>query len=477
VNLLLDVRIAGWLLVGMALAQCVPLLGALVLGEPLLPYAGGAAVAGLYGGAIVAAVHPRDRRMRVRDGFLVVSAAWLLASLFGAVPYVLADALSPVDALFESVAGFTTTGSTVLTDIEAAPRALLLWRSLTQWLGGMGIIVFAIAVLPMLGIGGMQLFRAEMPGPTTDKLTPRIAATARRLWLIYVGLTVLAGLALLRAGLGPFDALCHALTTLATGGFSTKNASIGAFGRPAVEWVVIVFMLLAGTNFALHYRILVGRGGAVLRDGELRFYLGTALALTAAVAWVLHGAGQGEHALRHAAFQVVSILTTTGYGTADYEVWPGLASFVFLPLLVFGGMAGSTSGGIKSLRLLIGLRALRTLMLRLSHPLAVRNVRYAGRPVDDDVVSGVAVFVFAYLWIATAAALVVASAGYDVTTSLSAALTAIGNVGPGLGAVGPTDTFAHLPGYAKLALAFCMLAGRLEIFTLLVLCEPRFWRR
>jgi trk system potassium uptake protein TrkH len=476
-NLLLDLQILGWLLVGLAGFECIPILGALVFGEPVLPYTASAAAALVYGLPVALSLRPRNRRMRARDGFLVVTAAWMLASFFGALPYVLTGTLGPMDALFESVAGFTTTGSTTLTQIEQAPRALLLWRSLAQWLGGMGIIVFTIAMLPIIGIGGMELFRAEVPGPVTDKLTPRLAVTARRLWMIYVGFTAFAFVALSLAGMGGFDALCHALTALATGGFSTRDASIGAFQSPAVEWILILCMLAAGTNFALHYRLLTGRARDVARDGELRLYLSMLLLLAVATAWLIRDPGSTGAPTRAAIFQVVSLLTTTGYTTANYELWPALAQFLIFPLLVVGGMAGSTSGGLKTLRTLLGLRALRVFVLRSSHPLAVRPVRYAGRPVTDEVVSGIAVFFMAYFAIAAAAAAIVAAAGYDLVTSFSAALTAIGNVGPGLGEVGPTDNFAHFPSSVKLALCFCMVAGRLEIFTLLVLFEPHFWRR
>jgi trk system potassium uptake protein TrkH len=340
----------------------------------------------------------------------------------------------------------------------------------------MGIIVFTIAVLPLLGIGGMQLFKAEVPGPVLDKLTPRIADTARRLWLIYLGMSVAAFVSFWIAGMGPFDALCHSLTTLSTGGFSTRSASVGAFG-PAVQWVVIVFMVLAGTNFALHYRILAGQMGAAFRDAELRLYLLLLAFGTLVVVLLLAGPGITEATVREASFQVTSVMTTTGFATADYELWPALGQFVMFHLLVVGGMAGSTAGGVKTLRLLLGLEALRTFMWRLTHPHAVRHVRYAGRPVEDEVVSGVAVFFIAYLAIAVVAGALVAAAGYDLETSMSAAFTAIGNVGPGLGRVGPTDDFAHFPAYVKLVLSLCMIAGRLEIFTVIVLMEPHFWKR
>lgn len=476
-NLLLDLKILGWMMVGIGGFQIFPLIAALIYGEPVRPYAATAVVALIYGFAIALSIHPKDRRMRARDGFLVVSGAWLLASGIGALPYYLADVLSPLDALFESVAGFTTTGSSVLSRLEEAPRSLLVWRSLTQWLGGMGIIVFTIAVLPLLGVGGMQLFRAEVPGPVSDKLTPRITVTARRLWLIYLGVTLLAFVSLRLAGLSGFDAFCHGLTTAATGGFSTRAGSIGAFGIPAVEWVVIVFMVIGGINYVLHYRLLTGGARGVLRDGELHFFLAILVLCVGSVTWLLAETGSVEAPLRASAFQVVSLLTTTGYVTADYELWPAFFQFLVVPLLMVGGMAGSTSGGIKTLRVLISLRAMRAYVLRLSHPLAVRPIRYAGRLVGDDVVTGIAIFLLAYFAIAMGAAMVVAAGGYDVVTAITAALTAIGNVGPALGEAGPTDTFAHFPTSAKLALCFCMIAGRLELFTLLVLFEPHFWRR
>jgi trk system potassium uptake protein TrkH len=476
VNLLLDLKILGWLIVGLSVFQALPVLVAYAYDEPALPYLFSAATSLVYGLTVALSIQPTNQRLHTRDGFLVVSAAWLLASGFGALPYLLSGALMPVDALFESVAGFTTTGSTVLSQLEHAPHALLFWRSLTQWLGGMGIIVFTIAVLPLLGIGGMQLFRAEVPGPVKDKLTPRVAVTAQRLWMIYVGLTLAVGLLLWLLGMGGFDAVCHALTTASTGGFSTRPGSIGAFSA-GVQWVVIVFMAAAGINFALYYRLLSGRTRSVWNDSELRVYGGLLLGASALVAWLLVGQGSSEHPVRDAVFQVVSLLTTTGFTTADYELWPALARFLIIPMLIVGGMAGSTSGGVKTLRILIGIRALRVLIRRLSHPLSVRTVRYAGQPVGDEVVSGVLLFFLAYLTIAGGAAVAVAAAGYDVVTAIGTALTAIGNVGPALGQIGPTDTFAHFPATVKLVLAFCMIAGRLEIFTLIVILDPHFWRR
>ncbi len=471
----LNLQILGWLLVGLGVVQLVPTCTALLYGEAVLPYLASAAVACVCGLPLAVSSRPQDRRMRPRDGFMVVGLGWFLASAFGALPYFLSDALSPVDALFESMSGFTTTGSTVMTGLETQPHALLLWRSITQWLGGMGIIVFAIAILPLLGIGGMQLFRAEVPGPVANKLTPRIAQTARRLWLIYASFTLLCAVALGFAGMGAFDAANHALTTLATGGFSTHDGSVGSFGAPAVEWIVIVFMLMAGINFELHYRLITGQVAAVLRDVELRTFLGIMIGVSVIVTWLLRGSG--DDALRHALFQVVSIVTTTGYGTANYELWPGLAQFLLLQLMLVGGMAGSTAGGLKSLRALLLWRGLRATIARTLHPHAVRPVTYAGSPVGEEVQAAIGAFLTAYVGVAAVAATVVATAGCDPLTSVSAALTAISNVGPGFGQVGPTHTFAELPAYVKLTLGLTMIAGRLELFTVLVLFSRQFWRR
>jgi len=479
VNALLVSNLLGWLLIGLGVVQLVPVAAALPFGDPVLPYAASAVVALAFGLPVALATRPSDRRLRTRDGFLVVGLAWFLASLFGSLPYQLTGTLGAADAVFEAASGFTTTGSTVMTAIEGTPRTLLLWRSMTQWLGGMGIIVFAIAVMPLLGVGGMQLFKAEMPGPVASKLTPRVAETARRLWLIYLGLTLGEWLCLVLAGVSPFEALCHSFTTLSTGGFSTRNASVGSFGSPAVEWVVIVFMVLGGMNFVLHHKVITGRIAEVLKDSELRYY---ALVLAGAAALVfssLWSPGQDiESFVRTSLFQVASLMTTTGYATADFEVWPGLAILVALQLMILGGMAGSTAGGVKSLRSLIGLKALSSALIRQLHPQAVaKPVRFDGVRVSDDVMTGIWTFFTAYALVVLVVAGIVAGAGYDVLTAISASLTTVGNVGPGLGQIGPYDHFAHFPTHVKLVLSLAMISGRLEIFTVLVLFHPDFWRR
>jgi trk system potassium uptake protein TrkH len=477
VNTLLVANFLGWLLVGLGAVQIVPGLAALFFGESALPYLASAAASGIAGASIALSTRSDDRRLRAREGFFAVAVAWILASAAGALPYVLAGVLPPVDAFFEAVSGFTTTGSTVIGDVESLPRALLLWRALTQWLGGVGIIVFAIALMPLLGVGGMQLFKAEVAGPEANKITPRLAETAKRLWYVYVGLTTLECALLMLGGMSFYDAICHAFTTVSTGGFSTRNASIGAWHSPFIEWTVIVFMLLGGINFGLHYRVLTGSARDALRDDELRYFLAVVAGGTAIVVlalWPGHAAG----VVRTSLFQLASVVTTTGYATVDFEGWPSLALMVLLQVMVLGAMTGSTSGGLKTLRTLIGLRALASVFVRQLHPQAVsRPVRYAGRRVPDDVLAGIWAFFTAYFLIAALVAALVAAAGYDLVTAISASLTTLGNVGPGMGQIGPFDNFSHFSGGVKLLLSGAMLAGRLEIFTLLILFHPVFWRR
>ncbi len=481
VNILLSAQMAGWLLVFLGGAQLIPLATALYFAEPIMPFVAAGSVALLLGLPIALGVQAPNLRIRPRDGFFIVTGAWLLASLFGALPYVTTGALTPVDALFESVSGFTTTGSTVMVDIEGMPRSLLLWRSMTQWLGGMGIVVFTVALMPILGIGGMQLFKAEVPGPVTEKIRPRVAETARRLWLIYVGLTVIEGLALWFAGLAGFDAICHALTTMSTGGFSTRGASVGAFNLATVEWIVITFMLLAGTNFVLHYKLIFGQTKAVLADRELRYFVAVIVLATAAITLVIANQGVIEGAVpefRRILFTVISIGTGTGYATVDFELWPSFAHLVLLILMVLGAMAGSTAGGVKSLRVVLVMDAVRKSLKTAGHRNAVRSpVQHAGRPVPDDVLAGIWVFLAVYFALIAVMTLVIAAYGYDLDTALSGGVTSVSNVGPGLGEIGAFDHFSHFPVPVKLGLCFCMIAGRLELFTVLVLLSPAFWRR
>ncbi|WP_028587192.1 TrkH family potassium uptake protein [Desulfocurvus vexinensis] len=419
--------------------------------------------------------------MNHREGMAIVAVGWVAAAFAGALPFWFAGTFggSFTDCLFESMSGFTTTGASVLTNIEAVPRGLLFWRSLTHWLGGMGIIVLSLAILPFLGVGGMQLYRAEVPGPAPDKLKPRIKDTAMLLWKVYLLFSALLALLLWAGGMDLFESLCHTFGTMATGGFSTRNASVAAYDSVFIDVVITVFMLLAGINFTLHYHALRGRPGLALRDPELRFFLAVFAVATLWSAWSLLGPnydGFGQ-ALRYSAFQVASILSTTGFATADYELWTPLPQSLLLLLMFLGGSAGSTSGGIKCMRIMLLLKHAYNELYRLIHPRAVSRVKLGRRPVDQDVLGSVAGFFLLFLGLFLLASLLMAAMGVDLLTSFSAVAACIGNIGPGLGGVGPTDNYAWLPDVGKWVLVLCMLLGRLEIYTVLILFVPEFWRK
>ena len=421
-----------------------------------------------------------DKGISHREGMAIVTLAWLGAGAVGALPYYLSGTCAHfVDAFFESLSGFTTTGASILTDIEAVPFGVLMWRSLTHWLGGMGIIVFSLAVLPFLGVGGMQLYRAEVPGPVPDKLRPRIRDTAILLWKVYLFFTIAQTILLLLGGLSFFDALSHAFSTIATGGFSTKNASIGHFDSAYVQWVVIMFMLIAGINFALHYAALTGKPLVMLGNAEFRFFTATMLvfvAVTTASLLTVLDSGM-EKVFRDAAFQVVSIITTTGYATADYQKWPPLPQAILVFCMFLGGCAGSTSGGMKCMRILLLLKQAYLELVRLIHPKAILQVKLGRRIVPDEVIKSIWGYFIIYLGLFILASFIVAAMGVDVVTSFSGVAACIGNIGPGLGEVGPVGNYAHLPEAVKWVLSFCMVLGRLEIYTVVVLLVPEFWRK
>jgi trk system potassium uptake protein len=472
------VHVVSAILIAVAVAQAACAVGGLVLRDgsflPLAISATLTAAVGLLGRWAT----PVPQELGFREGFLTVTLTWTAVGLAGALPFLVSGATpSPVDAIFESMSGFTTTGSTILTDIEAVAPGILLWRSLTQWLGGMGIIVLGIAILPYLGVGGMQLFRAEVPGPTKDRLRPRIRETAKALWAVYAGLTVAVGLLFLAGGMGPFDAVNHALTTMPTGGFSTRNESMGAFS-PFVQWVTIVFMFLAGVNFTLHYRAVTRRALPYLSDGEWRLYTGVIVGACVLVAIVTHRPGAAiESTIRDATFQVVAVITTTGYGTADYALWAPVAQVALFLLFFVGGMAGSTSGGPKSVRVLLILKHGFGEMRRYLHPRAVLVTKLSGHPVPSEVMLNVFAFMILYVGLFGIGTLLLAAGGLSLAGAAGAAATAISNVGPGLAEVGPTASFAPLPGASKLLMVVLMLVGRLEIYTVILLFHPDLWRR
>jgi trk system potassium uptake protein TrkH len=424
-----------------------------------------------------------ERDLTVREGYAVVSLAWLAVGAAGALPYVLSGTIqSPVAALFESVSGFTTTGATVFAQIEGLPHGILFWRSLTQWLGGMGIIVLGIAILPFLGVGGMQLFKAEVPGPTPERLQPRIAQTAKLLWYVYGAMTAAQAVLYLFGGMPPFEAVTHAFTTLSTGGFSPRNASIAAYDSPYIQYVTILFMYLAGVNFTLHYRAATGRPGIYLRDSEWRFFTvlaagAAALVLLVIVSSGLYDRSGFELAFRDALFQVVSIISTTGFVSADYELWPIPGQVVLLLLMFVGGMAGSTAGGIKTLRVYVLARQALSELSKSLHPRAVILTRVGDRVVKEGVLLRILSFVIVYLGIFALGALLMAILGHDLPTSIGASAASIGNIGPGIGDVGPLDNYGWMDQTSQLTLVLLMLVGRLEIFTVLLLFHPGLWRR
>ena len=421
------------------------------------------------------------KELTVREGFAIVTFGWTVFAVFGALPYLISGSISsPLDAVFETMSGFTTTGSTILTNIEALPQSLLFWRALTHWLGGMGIIVLSLAILPMLGVGGMQLFKAEVPGPTADRLKPRIQDTAKMLWGVYFLLTVVECLLLMFGGMSFFDAICHSFATLATGGFSTRNTSIAAYDSSYIDGVITLFMILAGVNFALHFQVLRGKASEFFRSEELRVYLGI-IAIATVIVMISNWSGgiyshTGEN-FRYSIFQVSSIMTTTGFGTADFELWPVLPQYIFLLLMFIGGCAGSTGGGMKVARIVLLFKHAQVQMFRLIHPRAIRLVKLGNRPVDKEVLHAILGFFALYIGIFVVGSLLVAATGMDFTSAGSAVIACLSNIGPGLGSVGPTDSFAYVPVFGKWVLIFCMLMGRLELFTVLVLFFPSFWRK
>jgi len=415
-----------------------------------------------------------------KDGFLLVTLSWLAATFGGSLPFYISGAIpSYADAFFETISGFSTTGASILTSIESLPLSILFWRSLTHWLGGMGIVVLAVAILPLLGIGGMQLIKAEAPGPTVDKITPRITETAKYLWYIYVGFTVAETILLMLGGMNLYDALTHTFGTVATGGFSTKNTSVSYFNSAYIDWVITIFMILAGVNFTLHFRLLTGKFKSVRRDSEFKAYIAIIVIATLIITASLYGTTYDTIAdsLRFSAFQVATFITTTGFATANYENWPYLAQVILFMLMFVGGCSGSTGGGIKVIRLVTLLKQGINEMKYLVHPRGVFMIRLSGQTVKKDIVYAVSGFFFLYIFLLLVVTMIVATCGSDVLTSFTTALATVGNIGPGFGLVGPTENYAFFPDYVKWVLSAAMIIGRMEIYTILVLFTPMFWKK
>jgi trk/ktr system potassium uptake protein len=446
----------------------------------------------LLGGLTMLATRNPNKEMGKREGYIVVAFGWLIMSLSGTLPYIFTETIPNfTNAFFETMSGYTTTGSTILNDIEVLPEGVLFWRSLTHWIGGMGIIVLAIAILPLLGIGGMQLFAAEAPGPSADKLHPRITDTAKRLWLIYFGYTLAETILLQVAGMTFFDAINQSMCTLSTGGFSTKNASLAYWNdQPMIQYIVIVFMFLAGTNFVLSYFAFKGKIYKIIKDEEFKLYFKFIIIFTiiaaciiyfnadAAISSINHPMvlGKAESSFRHALFQVLSIITTTGFVTADYTLWTSFLMVFFFGLMFLGGSAGSTSGGVKVVRHLLMIKNGFIEFKRTLHPNAVLPVRYNKKSISGDIVFNILAFFILYMLSFIVGALGFSMLGLDFESSIGVAASSLGNVGPALGDFGPVDNFYNMPTLGKWWCSFLMLIGRLELFTVLILFTPFFWR-
>ncbi len=415
----------------------------------------------------------------IRGGFLFVSLAWVTASASGALPfYISGEIPSYTNAFFETMSGFTTTGASILTNIEGLSYSLLFWRSLTHWLGGMGIVVLTVALFPLLGIGGFQLLKAESPGPSVDKITPRITETAKILWLTYLLLTVAETILLLIGGMNFFDSITHTFGTLATGGFSPKNSSVGFYTSGYIHVIITIFMYLAGVNFIMYFRLIRGDTRSIIKNTEFRVYTGIFIVASLLIALDLHGTvyTSFSESLRYAGFQAASILTTTGYATADFAAWPAMSKITLFTLMFIGGSAGSTGGGMKVVRVVTIIKQGFNEMKYLIYPRGVFRIHLNGKVVKKDAVYVITGMVSLYFFLLLCVTFVVASAGNTILTSFSTALVTLGNIGPGFGMVGPTENYAFFPDYVKWFLSIVMMVGRLEIYTVLVLFTPIFWR-
>ena len=469
--------IIGRILMMIAISMVTPILCAYYYGEKEIVIFFISMVLTFITGYLLSKIRENDDGLRLIEGLAVVSLGWAIITAFGALPFYLTGTLGYIDAYFETMSGFTTTGASVINNVEILPKSILFWRAFIQWIGGMGIIVLAIAVLPALSVGGMQMFAAESPGPKLDKLKPQMRETAKLLYGVYLIFTAAQVILLMIGGMNLFDSTCHTFTTLATGGFSTKNASIGYYNSAYIDAVVIVFMFLSGANFMLHYNLLRGKFN-YFKDREFMFYLavvmGAILLMTLDLTYNVYG--NIIDSFRYASFQVTSIITTTGFATANFDIFPSHSRIILIVLMFIGGCAGSTGGAIKNIRVLIILKYLYREIYQYVHPNAILSVKVGEETIQEDILKDVMAFFIGYIIIFVVATAIVAAYGIDMITAISSVAATQGNVGPGLGLVGPTTTYAALPVFVKVVLTFCMWVGRLEIFTVMVLFIPDFWK-
>ena len=478
-NTRMILRVLGYILLIFAALMLLPILAALWYRESPLPMLVPSLLAALTG-LLLTRLRPRSTTLFARDGFVIVGVGWILMSLLGALPFFLSGALpSYVDAMFEAASGLSTTGASVVTDLDAMPRGVLFWRMFTHWIGGMGVLVFLMAVLPMSGEYSMHIFRAEVPGPTVGKLVPKARQTARVLYLIYIGLTLLEALFLLLGGMSFYNALLHAFATAGTGGFSTNPASIAGFHSRYIETVCEVFMLLFGVNFNLYFLLLIGRGRDALKNEELRWYLGIIFcAVLLITPGIRHLYGGFAPAFHQAFFNVNTIMSPTGFGTVDFTLWPEYCKWILLLLMVCGGCAGSTGGGMKLSRLMILGKMIVTELRQMARPRSVQRVEMDGRRVEMSTVKAAAIFAVLYFFLLMLFSALISLDGTDVATSFTAALSCLSNVGPGMTAIiGPLGGYAFFTQRTKLLMTLAMLLGRLEFYPILVLLSPRTWKK
>ena len=471
-------RVLGLILECLAGLLILPTVAGLCYGEGVTHFLITMALSGVLG-FLLAQVKPYSDVIYAKDGFVVVSLGWVLMSLIGALPFVLSgDIPNYIDALFETVSGFTTTGASILDDVEGLSRGCMFWRSFTHWIGGMGVLVFIMAVLPMSGEHSMHIMRAEVPGPTVGKLVPRASQTAKILYLIYIAMTVLEMLLLLLGGMSFYDALLHAFATAGTGGFSTKGASIAAFDSLYLEMVIAVFMVLFGVNFNLYFLLLIGRWKDALKSEELHWYLGiiaaSVMAITLGISKMYGGIAAG---LRHAFFYVASITSSTGFGTVDFVTWPEYCKWIIVMLMFCGACAGSTGGGIKTSRVIILFKNVACEIRQMIHPRAVTRVQLDGKRVDADGLKAVSTFFTSFMLLLITGSFLVSLDGYDMATNFSAVLSSLSNIGPGMSLIGPTGNYNIFSYGSKLVLTVMMLIGRLEIFPILILFSPSTWKK
>ncbi len=476
------VRVVGILLIVLGICMIPSLAVAIIYKEDVSAISFGvtAAPCVIAGFVVIKKFNPEDMKMKARDGYLFVTVAWLLASVIGAVPLILSGSISGIaDAFFESCSGFSTTGSTILSDIEALPRSMLFWRSFTNWLGGMGIIVLAAALLPSIGVSGQMIASAETPGPTFAKISAKYTDTAKLLYLLYFGFTLVLTVLLIIGGLSFYDSLVHTFSTVGTGGFSVYNDSIGRYDSLYVEWVIIIFMVLCSINLNLYFRLAGGGLRSFLKDEELRFYLTIVIGSVCLVTVNLMTQGGYEslfEGLRASVFHVSSIVTTTGYATVDYDaLWPTFSKMILLILTITGSCSASTSGGVKMVRILVALKFVRRGFSRKLHPNRIADITMNGRGLEQSVVTNIVNYLMFYILVIMAGTFIVALNGYDIITALSAVITCVGNVGPGFNLIGPAFNFGMFSDFTKIILGLLMIAGRLELFTFFILFSPKYW--